>query len=219
MKPTSDDLIWLSAAYPGLVYEQSTNLIRGELRFVASYDKPRDLLLIEGSDLDFDIRTHRNFINDVFEISIDFDAEPSKISPWPSVSETGGRKEAIAKKLGVALLDLHMFSNDGSCCLTISYAPVDDLAVKDFIEGLVVPFFYRLSYVERHGTIKTTRELWGEYSHGKFGLTEFDAEMQRFVEINPRVDDPCPCGSTRKFKLCCRREFVAWKTRETAISS
>ena len=219
MKPTICDLKWLESACPGLSYKAAYNQIRGHLRFAASYDKSVDRLMIEGSDLDFDVRTHQNFVNDVFEISIDLDAAPSETSPWPSVIEIGGRKESIAKQLGVDAIDLHMFSNDGSCCLSISFASANDLTVREFIEELVVPFFYRLSYVERHGVVKTRRELWGEYSHGKRGLAEYDDEMRRFVEINPRINDRCPCGSAMEFRQCCRREFIAWQKRRSIASS
>lgn len=219
MKPTADDLIWLSAAYPGLVYEPSNNLVRGELRFAASYDKPRDRLSIEGSDLDGEIRTTLNLIIDAFDITIELDSTPSKTSPWPKVTETGGRRELIAQKLLIDPIDLHMFSNDGSCCLSISYASADELALRDFILELVVPFFYRLSYVERYGLEKTARELWGEYSHGQQGITEYDREMRHISQQAPQAKDPCPCGSGIGFRECCRREFTAWKRKALATRS
>lgn len=213
MKPTAGDLIWLSAAYPGLKYEQLTNLVCGRLRFVASYDKPNDLLLIEGSDLDGEIRTTLNLIIDTFDITIRLDSQSSETSPWPKVIETGGRRETIARKLLIDPIDLHMFTSDGSCCLGISYASADGLTLKEFILKLVVPFFYRLSYVERYGLERTKRELWGEYAHGRRGIAEYDQEMRHISRQTPQENDPCPCGSGIGFWECCSREFKAWKRK------
>ena len=213
MKPTADDLMWLSAAYPGLIYEQSINLVHGQLRFAASYDKSIDRLLIEGSDLDGEIRTTLNLIIDTFDIIIKLDSQPSETSPWPKVIETGGRSESIARKLLIDLIDLHMFSDDGSCCLAISYRSADDLTLREFILELVVPFFYRLSYVERHGIARAGRELWGEYSHGRKGIEEFNDEMRSLGRQKPRGKDQCPCGSGFQFENCCESEFTAWKRR------
>ena len=219
MKPTADDLIWLSVAYPGLAYEQSTNLVRGQLRFVASYDKSIDRLLIEGSDLDGEIRTTLNLVIDTFDIAIELDSEPSETSPWPKVIETGGRREIIAQKLFIDPIDLHMFTNDGSCCLSISYASADTLTLKEFILKLVVPFFYRLSYVERYGVERATRELWGEYSHGQQGIAEYDQEMRHISQQTLQRETPCPCGSGIGFWECCKREFTAWKRKALTTPS
>ena len=213
MKPTADDLMWLSAAYPGLIYEQSTNLVHGQLRFAASYDKSIDRLLIEGSDLDGEIRTTLNLIIDTFDITVKLDSQPSETSPWPKVIETGGRSESIARKLLIDLIDLHMLSDDGSCCLAISYGSADDLTLREFILKLVVPFFYRLSYVERYGLERTKRELWGEYAHGRRGIAEYDQEMRHISRQTPQENDPCPCGSGIGFRECCSREFTAWKRK------
>ena len=213
MKPTANDLIWLGATYPGLGYEKASNRICGELRFAASYDKSKDRLLIEGSDLDGEIRTTLNLIVDAFEITIELDSTPSETSPWPRVTETGGRRQLIARKLVIDSVDLHMFTDNGSCCLGISYATATDLTVKEFIQELVVPFFYRLSYVERYGMARTLRELWGEYSHDQQGIAEYDQEMQRIAIRKPRVNDQCPCGSGIQFGHCCGNEFTAWKRK------
>lgn len=35
---------------------------------------------------------------------------------------------------------------------------------------------------------------------------EAESLRRSFVEMNPGRNDPCPCGSGRKFKVCCLRK-------------
>ena len=76
------------------------------------------------------------------------------------------------------------------------------MSIRGFLEELVIPFFYRLSYTEKFGIAASRNDLWGEYSHDEEGLTEYLTEISIFAKQNPGRNDLCPCGSGKKFKKC-----------------
>ena len=81
---------------------------------------------------------------------------------------------------------------------------------------LVIPFFYRLSYVDLHGLKKARRNLWGEYSHGDAGYEEYERELFNIAIQMPGINTPCPCGSGKKYKRCHLDEVEtvrAWRTQ------
>ena len=67
---------------------------------------------------------------------------------------------------------------------------------------MVIPFFYRLSYTDRFGIDRARKNLWGEYLHGDIGQIEHFLEIMDIVRQNPGRNDPCPCGSGKKYKRC-----------------
>ena len=215
MKPTKRELEWLGSLHPDLVYEAKSNRIVGELSFCACYDETIGKVRIEGIEHDEQIRNHRNFIADVFDIVIELDAETAPWARLPRVREVGGRKDAIASRLRVPPEDLHFYSASNICCLCISYSSPTDLTIQRLILDYVIPFFYRLSFVERSGLHATRNELWDEYSHGDRGLIEHEIEMWGIAQCDVGRNDPCPCGSQNKFKLCHLNEVNAWKRSKT----
>lgn len=124
---------------------------------------------------------------------------------WPIVYETDGKSAGIAAKHNVKLIDLHFFE-DGACCLGIRFLRDKNLTLERFLYHLLIPFFYRLSYVDNYGIKAAQTDLWGEYSHGKQGLAEHAEEMLKFALRGVGNDNPCPCGSGAKFKRCCQDE-------------
>ena len=211
MKPTKRELEWLRSLYPDLVYEESVNRIDGELSICACYDATIKKIMIEGIEYDEQIRSHNNFISDVFDIAIELDAETARWARLPEVIELGGRKDTIASKLSIPPEDLHFYSNSNICCLSISYSSPTKLTLQRFILDFVIPFFYRLSFVERFGLYAARRELWDEYAHGNRGLIEHEIEMRRISQLDVGRNDRCPCGSQLKFKVCCLDEVIAWE--------
>ena len=112
----------------------------------------------------------------------------------------------IAKKCGLRTIDLHFYSDDDSCCLGIRYSHDKNLTIGQFIDELVIPFFYRLSFVERHGLAAARNFLWQEYSHGEEGRQAHRIQMLEVAKTSQGRNKPCPCLSGRNYKNCCLPE-------------
>ena len=195
MKITDKEIEWLRFHFPDLQYEVDSQKIVGELDFCAAYDSESGEVMVGNS-----ARQKDRFIWDIFEIKIDlqtFDA-----NGWPKVYEVGERYRQIAKKWNIEIIDLHVSSDNGMCCLGIKYGDKRNYSIGSFLTELVIPFFYRLSYTEEFGLAASRKDLWGEYSHGEKGQLEYITEISNFANQNPGRNDPCPCGSGKKFKKC-----------------
>ncbi len=202
MKITDSDIEGLRLDFPNLYYQANSQKILGELDFCAVYDSESGKLTIDSlaEETEFLIR-------DVFEIEIclnDLD-----MNGWPKVYEVGGRQHQIALKNKVPLADLHFYTDDGNCCLGIKYGNNEGLHIERFLYDLVIPFFYRLSYTDRFGIDRARKDLWGEYSHGDRGRREHFWEITNIARHNPGRNDPCPCGSGKKYKKCHLGEVAA----------
>ena len=206
MKPTTADLEWLSRCFPGLLYDANANEIAGEIAFCAAYDGGTDQVRI-GND-----EAHQrlaSFLCDSYSLRIDLNSIDR--NGWPRAYEVGGRHHAISTKHNVDVIDLHFYP-DGSCCLGIRFSPERFLTVERFTDELVIPFLYRLSYVDRNGLIAAKRDLWGEYPHGNDGVRQFISEMLDMASRGPGRNELCPCGSGRKFKRCHLDDVEALKS-------
>ncbi len=84
---------------------------------------------------------------------------------------------------------------------------------------LVLPFFYRLSYVDVFGLAAARRDLWGEYGHYEAGKIEYIAEMLRLAGTHVKDTDPCPCGSGNRFRDCHKADVWAAKKIQEKGSS
>lgn len=204
MKINKRDREWLASRFPFLCYESSSSKIVGELDFDAAYDNKSGKVIIgeEG-------RKAELFLSDTFEIEICLDKFDG--NGWPKVYEIGDRHYQIAKRNNVSTADLHFYSDDDNCCLGIEYGPKGGLRIDRFIYDLVIPFFYRLSYTEKFGIAASRRDLWDEYSHGDTGLREYESELLNFEKQKSRRNDPCPCGSGKKYKKCHLGQVEAFK--------
>ena len=195
MKITDKEIEWLELYFPNLQYEADSQRIAGKLDFCAAYDNESGEVIVGDS-----ARQEEGFIRGNFEIEIDlktFDA-----NGWPRVYEVGDRHRQIAKECNIAIIDLHFYPNDGMCCLGIQYGDRRNFSIRSFLPELVIPFFYRLAYTENFGIAASRNDLWGEYSHGEEGLTEYLTELSIFAKQNPGRNDLCPCGSGKKYKRC-----------------
>ena len=121
---------------------------------------------------------------------------------WPKVYEVGGRSHQIGKKCSVETIDLHINPDDSTCCLSLQYGGHRNFRIEQFFPELVIPFFYKLSYTEEFGIASSREDLWGEYSHGKKGRAEYEAEMLNLAKHRPNRNDLCPCGNGKKYKKC-----------------
>lgn len=201
---TASDLEWLRVYYPNLKYNALHHKIEGELDFCAEFDKTLGLLTIRFHSA---VMKSCTFLCDVFEIEIRMDSDSMMENGWPTAFEVGGRHRRIAEKVGVQTVDLHFLEN-GACCLGISYFLDRNLTVGRFVNELVVPFFYRLSYADHFGLNASRSDLWPEYSHGNEGHREYQDDLREKLASLGR-NDPCLCGSGRKFKNCCLKEPLA----------
>ena len=205
MNLRSADLEWLASNFPELAYAPGEGRIAGIFRFCAAFD--RDSGKLKQGDTD-EHRALGSFLCDAFKVR--FDLQCVEENGWPKVYEVGGRCNDIAEQNQCAMIDLHLFE-DGACCLGLNYAVQRNLTPERFVLELVIPFFYRLSYVDRHGLEAAREDLWGEYSHGSAGLREYQGEILRLTDNDPGRNQPCPCGSGLKFKRCHLDEVEAVK--------
>ena len=199
------DREWMAQHFPGLLHDPITNTITGEMNFCAAYNTETRQLHIGDDDA---LRQSGKFLCDSFLLRIDLNSIDR--NGWPKVYEIGGRYEKIAIRCNSKVIDLHIFS-DGSCCLGIRTSPERSLTIERFICELVIPFLYRLAYVDQHGLLASRNELWGEYSHGKEGLWQHDDVILDIAARAPGRNELCPCGSGRKFKRCHLDEVKALK--------
>ena len=209
MRLSRADVECLSSLFPSLTYDGELKRIGGRLCFGARYDGSRHKLdiVFEGEESQLE-----GFLRDQFDVEIRLDEEARDRNGWPEVRETGGRCATIANKLGVPTADIHV-SSDGSCCLGIRFTQERRFSIKNFLVELVVPYFYWLSYAEQFGIDATRRDLWGEYSHGHRGMIEYHEEIGSLSETRPGRNDPCPCGSGRKYKHCHMDEVEAMERK------
>ena len=205
---TDADIVWLRSRHPSLRPDPTTGSIAGELSFCAAYDRDGGRLHIEGREVNGRLREMDGFVCDAFELRIGLDSESANFRGWPRVYVVGGRAGSIAAKCGVEMRDLHV-EEDSSCCLGIRYTPERDRTLQRFLEEIVIPFFYRLSYTDRYGIEAARSELWGEYAHGDAGEREHRRAMAEFARRSEGRNRPCPCGSGIKYKRCCLTEVEA----------
>lgn len=201
------DLEWLASNFPELTYASGDRSIVGELRFCAAFDRESWRLKLG------DTREHRavdTFLCDTFKVRLELGH--MGVKSWPKVYEIGGRRFDIAERNQCELIDLH-FYDDGACCLTLSFSVGRNPSLQRFILGLVIPFFYRLSYTDLYGLTAARNDLWGEYSHGDAGVREYQDEVLRIADNNPSRNQPCPCGSGSKYKRCHLDEVEEVKSR------
>ena len=208
MRLTDRDLQWLECFLPSLSYKPDALRIVGELSFCACYSGDTGKVEIERLERDNRIRSSNSLLCDAFEVEIRLDSESVEASGWPKVFEVGGRWKSIAERVRVQPIDLHLFE-DGHFCLAIKYTPDTRLPLERFLYDLVIPFLYRLSYIDTWGIDAARADLWGEYPHGKAGLIEYQREMLEIAQHDAGRNDPCPCGSQTKYKRCCWSEVRA----------
>lgn len=188
---TSLDKSQINNVHPTLSCSLKRQVVWGTLSFACGYDEARAELVFAN---DFD-----NFIQDAYEIRIDF--KETDTFGFPQVFEESGRLEAFGTANGISLCDLHV-NSDGSCCLGI-YPEYQWAGVVRFINEKIISYFYWQSFYRMYG-----RPPWDGYAHGADGLTEALVDAEKIARNLGRSgkfrNHPCPCGSSKKYKNCCR---------------
>lgn len=190
------DLEWLAASFPDLRFDSGAGVIAGELEVSAAYDNGEDKLRIGSDDT---TASMNSYLSDSFSIRIDMAALDQ--NGWPAVYELGGRHAKVAERENVETIELHFFPN-GACCLGLQFLADRRTTLKEFMDEMVVPFFYRLAFTDLHGLATSRDTLWEEYSHGDQGLREYLSDVARIAAHVLGRNDPCACGSGRKYKRC-----------------
>lgn len=199
------DVASLRKEQPGLKYDPASHQINGLLLVSAEYS------FSTGSFTILPQRSGRSgaeYICTEFEIEVRLAYRPTILNPWPTVRETGGRVQEIMRKWDIKLIeDLHCYPGRprNRCCLGIKAYAGERIAIVPFLSKMVVPFFYRLAFVERYGLEDARKKLWTEYSHGEEGYAEYQSYVDKMM-TRPR-SSPCVCMSGRKFKRCCLGEM------------
>ena len=200
------DLEQLAERHPQLAYDAETNVVSGNLRVQASY-RP-------GSGLNINIPRRvgdKMYVEDSFAIEIQLTHSRSALAPWPPVYETGGRAQRTMGEQDVGIADLHFFderTDVNHCCLGLQNTD-EWRGIIPFIDELVVPFFYRLSYAARYGVERAESDLWGTYHHrdGFEGAKQqHEAELRNYKKQNHGPNKPCPCRNGRKYRHCHKGE-------------
>ena len=195
------DFEWLREAQPELLYESANNLIVGKLAFAETYDQDDGLLkplALPGEERGW------MAVRDCFGIEIRLSFEPTLFNPWPPVVETGGRIQRIMEEQSIAnIADMHCYPGfpENYCCLGFQVGAGERFRLSEFIRELVVPFFYRVAYVERYGLEASKRDLWKTYSHN-FEETKREYIDQLRSMTKTGRNKICQCGSRLKYKRC-----------------
>ena len=185
IKYTPSEMRKINRYFPNLSYSNDT--IKGEIDFSAKYHRSK-----RKKNEKWEIvpcSSGRDCIQDVYEIEIRLN---ELRDDKPKVFEVGGRIKGLALELNEPV-DLHLHPIDEDCCLGI-FLHNSNETLSDFIKNKVYPYFVWQAYFEKFRKIPPV----GEWSHGELGYQEFDS----YVRNNGR-NQPCPCGSGKKFKICC----------------
>ena len=203
MKVRESDMNWLARTFPNLYLDDRTQTIAGELDFHATYLRASEELKLgrNKSPAPSEI-----YLYDVFEVEIQLDTRLSDRHPWPIVSEIGGRRHIIEKATNASQADLHFFDK-GACCLGIRFTPDKNLTIIGFFNQRIIPFFFRLSYIDKYGLDAANKNLWGEYSHGSEGYAEHLKRIFGYAQSGYSKYEPCPCGSKKLCIYCCWDEI------------
>ena len=202
------DLEWLHEAQPELSHDAENNLIVGRLTFAERYDQDDCLLKPLAPPGE---ECGPMAVRDSFDVEIRLSFEPAQFNPWPPVVETGGKTQRIMEEQGITnIADMHCYPGfpENRCCLGFQVGTGERFRLSEFIRELVVPFFYRVAYVEKYGLEASKRDLWKIYSHN-FEETEREYIDQLRGMIKTGRNKNCPCGSGLKYKRCHLHEVRA----------
>ena len=172
------DIRWLWEHQPLLASGLSTSKIAGTIEISAYYDGHARRVV---SNQYHSLHSHQSYIADQFAIEIRLDSLDS--NGWPKVKEVGFRHQSVARRYGVPVTELHFYRN-GDACLGLAYPWDPPLTLENFVEGLVEPFFYRLSYADIYGLTAARNDLWPEYSHGSAGRQEHFEDIRRLSRLS-----------------------------------
>lgn len=151
---------------PPFVGGREELFLTGDLRISGYYDSDSNSFVTGSRSV---YGQHSLFISDRFKVALSVDHLDQY--GWPRVFDLAYRHRGIAERYGIPVCDLHFYPG-GYACLGLPYPWDPSFGLKDFIAGLVEPFFYRLAYVDLYGLEAARSDLWGEYAHNERGVIE-----------------------------------------------
>lgn len=188
LKCDDEDLAVVKKFFPDLRYNPSDKCIEGQISFRAVY-KPKKHKSHEEWKVFPCLEGDKDCVSGNYEIKITLDTRT------PKVFETSGKILRVREKLNKTPEDMHLFSQDMSCCLGLAGVGFNpDLRLSDFIIHGVYPYFVWQAYYEKYEKLPPC----GEYSHGNKGVSEYLRDAENWGR-----NRPCYCGSGKKFKKCC----------------
>ena len=204
------------ATHQGLRYLKKIQVLKGDVAFECCYEpalgfKPN---IPENSYL----RHSPHFISDSWKIAICLAPEhtdPNEEYPLTCILDAKRLDIVVENQEVESIADLHINTESPPymCCLLLGKPKIAQLPLPEFIIEAVVPFLYRLSYVERFGLQEARDNLWGEYAHGKEGLLERKEEYTEMGFDTLTKNSKCLCGSGQKFKRCHRSVYKSILSR------
>ena len=179
----------ISSSFPGLHVDLNNQRIWGTLSFGCWYDTSSKELVHDP--------IHTESIKDDYEIVISFCEQDT--FGFPIVREPSEKISDFAKSEGLELSDLHMNKDDeSSCCLGI-FPEYHWVSPATFIRDKVLPYFFWQSFRRIHGV-----EPWKCFEHGLEGIHQALIRPLKQIEKGCYTNKPCPCGSGKKYKKCCK---------------
>lgn len=167
----------------------------------------KEFFNIEGELAVFD---EKGVLWDIYSIKITF----TELYPrgFGKLYETGNMIKACA--------DWHKDSSNVCCICSEPEELIQrnkNFRINSFIKEYAVPFLANTTYRKEFGKYPN-----GSYSHGNAGIFEWYFEQFPHLSIQKTIDilldfknsskkikrqNPCPCGSGKKFKSCCRKSY------------
>ena len=112
---------------------------------------------------------------------------------WPRVYEIGGRHQATSIKHNVDAIYLHFYP-DESCCLGIRFSPERFLTIERLMDELVIPFLYRLSYVDKKGLTAAKKTFGVSTLMVMTGSGNIRTRCLAWLVETQGRNELCPCG-------------------------
>lgn len=189
---SDNEMVAIQNYFPDLYLNKKRSRILGELSFDAHYDGKR-LHLNPKKQKGIEI------FHGYYEIEIRLNS--LDIYGLPVVFETGDKIKRFSQENNIRPMDLHL-NEDGSCCLGI-FTPWEsaNMTIHKYIKESIFSYFAWQAYASTY----KKKAPWGEYSHTRGFREKVDDILIGMGSVGR--NDPCPCGSGRKYKHCCLNRF------------
>lgn len=219
---SAQNLRWLTENQPQLYYNEAGSTISGTIKFSALWDEETKNITVNPW---YSKSQGTTLITDEYQATIKLKYKARWLGPkgeiphrFPPIYIDEMRIAKLALRLKVTLADLHILP-DGECCLGFRPVAPDrkNFDLPLFIEGELIPWLYRLSYVEQHGLEQAKQKLWPEYDH-RNGPQQYLQTMKQISASSDPDNGPCSCASGKAYRECHKKE-IEQLTRDGLLRS